>query len=114
MINLMSDKDIEKLKEAKQLLQDIRELDSNFSLSNIIQVDNNTKLIFSCSVMCKEEYIKETEEKLIDRLRLDCIVLPNNFKLEKAIQKESIKVDYKTETFYTNGEVIREVTTQYK
>lgn len=41
----ISDKDIERLEKVKQLLQDIKEIDSKFKLSNIINVNEDEEEI---------------------------------------------------------------------
>lgn len=89
-LELFTDKDIERLEKVKQLLQDIKELNIEFKLSNVI------------------------EAELTDKLQIHCVVLPMNTMLEKGIKRESNKVDFETITFYADGEVIREETTQYK
>ena len=43
----IADKDIERLEKVKQLLQDIKEIDSSFKLSNVIEADEDTTLIFN-------------------------------------------------------------------
>lgn len=112
-LELFTDKDVERLEKAKQLLQKIRKLNSGFKLSNIIEADKDTTLLFSCGLM-KGQDKKCIEAELTDKLQLHCVVLPVNTMLEKGIKRESNKVDYETITFYAEGEVIREETKQYK
>ena len=58
------DKDIERLEKVKQLLQDIKEIDSSFKLSNVIEADEDTILIFNCSAMLKKQYLIDMQEEL--------------------------------------------------
>lgn len=112
-LELFTDKDIERLEKVKQLLQDIKELDIGFKLSNVIEADKDTTLLFSCGLI-REQDKKRIEVELTDKLQIHCVVLPVNTMLEKGIKRESNKVDFETITFYADGEVIREETTQYK
>lgn len=112
-LELFTDKDIERLEKVKQLLQEIRKLNNGFKLSNIIEADKDTTLLFSCGLI-KEQDKKHIEEELTDKLQIHCVVLPFNTMLEKGIKRESNKVDFETITFYADGEVIREETKQYK
>ena len=112
-LEIFTDKDIERIEKVKQLLQDIKELDIELKPSNVIEADNDTILLFSCGLI-REEHKKRIEEELSTKLRMHCVVLPVNVMLEKGIKRENNKVDFETETFYADGELIREVTIQYK
>ena len=113
-LNLFTDKDVENLTKIKELLQEIKELNIGFDYSNIIEVDNNTTLIFTTNTLYKEMDLQRYEEILTNKLECNCVILRNGFELDKATKKENKKIDYETETFYADGEVVREVTTQYK
>lgn len=123
MASLISDKDIENLEkikqvlsEVKQILKQIRGMDNNFSLSNVIEADEDTILIFNCDFLLKKESIEEIQKELTNKLQHKCIVLNGNIKLDKAIGVDYAKgKDYTTETYYDGqGNVITEKTTQYK
>ena len=123
MASIISDKDAENLErmkqalsEIKQILKEIREIDNSFSLSNIIEADEDTILVFNCSAMIKKQYLNDIQEKLEKEFRHKCIVLNDCIKLDKAIRADYAKgKDYTTETYYDgNGNVISEKTIQYK
>ena len=123
MASLISDKDIENLEkikqvlsEVKQILKQIRGMDNNFSLSNVIEADEDTILIFNCDFLLKKESIEEIQKELTNKLQHKCIVLNCNIKLDKAIGVDYAKgKDYTTVTYYNNeGNPVREETTQYK
>lgn len=110
------DKDIERLEKVKQILKEIREIDNNFSLSNIIEADEDTILIFNCSAMFKKQYLNDMQKELEKEFGYKCIILNDCIKLDKAIRADYAKgKDYTTETYYDGqGNVITEKTTQYK
>lgn len=110
------DKDIERLEKVKQILKEIREMDDNFSLSNIIEVDEDTILIFNCSAMLKKEDLERYENILSDKFNNKCIILNNGLTLDKAIRADYAKGrDYTTTTYYDgSGNLVKEETTQYK
>lgn len=123
MASLISDKDIENLEkikqvlsEVKQILKEIRGMDNNFSLSNVIEADEDTILIFNRDFLLKKESIKEIQKELTNKLQHKCIVLNGNIKLDKAIRVDYAKgKDYTTVTYYDDeGNPIKEETTQYK
>ena len=123
MASLISDKDIENLEkikqvlsEVKQILKQIRGMDNNFSLSNVIEADEDTILIFNCDFLLKKESIEEIQKELTNKLQHKCIVLNGNIKLDKAIGVDYAKgKDYTTVTYYDDeGNPIKEETTQYK
>lgn len=112
----ISDKDIEKLEKVKKLLQDIKEIDSSFKLSNIIEANENTILIFDLKCLYTDKAIKDLEIYLSNKLNHKCIVLQNGLSLNKAIGIDYAKGrDYTTITYYNEeGNPIKEETTQYK
>lgn len=119
----ISDKDIEKLEkmkhvlsEVKQILKEIREIDNNFSLSNIIEVHKDTTLLFNLKCLYTDKAIKDLEIFLSNKLNHKCIVLENGLSLDKAIGIDYAKGrDYTTVTYYNEeGNPIKEETTQYK
>ena len=123
MASMISDKDAENLErmkqalsEIKQILKEIREIDNNFSLSNIIEADKDTILIFNCSAIFKKQYLNDMQKELEKEFGYKYIILNDCIKLDKAIRADYAKgKDYTTETYYDgNGNVISEKTIQYK
>lgn len=124
MASLISDKDIENierirqvLSKVKQTLQEIREIDENFSLSNVIEADEDTILVFRCNnILFKQEDLNRHEAILSDKLRHKCILLNEYITLDKAIGIDYAKGrDYTTVTYYNEeGNPVKEETTQYK
>ena len=112
----ISDKDIERLEKVKQLLQDIKEIDSSFKLSNVIEADKDTILLFNLKCLYTDKHIKDLEILLSNKLNHKCIVLENGLTLDKAIGVDYAKgIDYTTTTYYEmNGNPIKEETIQYK
>lgn len=120
----ISDKDIERLektkyllREIKQTLKEIREMDDNFSLSNIIETDEDTVLVFKLdSVLLKQEDINKCEDILSTKFNHKCILLNGSMTLDKAIGVDYAKGrDYTTVTYYNDeGNPVKEETTQYK
>lgn len=112
----IKDRDIERLEKVKQILKEIREIDNNFSLSNIIEADEDTILIFNCSAMFKKQYLNDMQKELEKEFGYKCIILNDCIKLDKAIRADYAKgKDYTTETYYDGqGNVITEKTTRYK
>lgn len=118
MESWISDNDIERLEKVRDILKEIKELDLDFGISNIIEADNNTILVFRCvNMMLKEKDLALEAQKLTDKLRCECVVVNDFMRLDKAL-KVGIDYakgrDYTTETFYSEGQVIKETTTQYK
>lgn len=113
-LELFTDKDVENFKEIKRLLQEIIELNNSFSLSNIIELNKKDILVFRADFLLNRKQMEFAQEDLEKRFGCKCIVLPSGLALDKVIQEESKKIGYETEIFYADGEVIREVTTQYK
>ena len=123
MASLISDNDIENLErikqalsEVKQILKEIREEDNNFSLSNVIEADEDTILIFNLKCLYTDKAIKDLEIFLSNKLNHKCIVLENGLSLDNAIGIDYEKGrDYTTVTYYNaEGNPIKEETTQYK
>lgn len=128
-LDLEADKAISKLEKIKQLLTDIKKLDNSFSLSNVLEINNDSVLVFNLPGLYKEEYIKRLEKKLEDKINCKCLIL-NHISLEKVINKNIFnsntneiknigidyadEKDYTTETYYIDNKVYKEVTTQYK
>ena len=112
----ISDKDLERLEKVKQLLQDIKEIDSSFKLSNVIEADKDTILLFNLKCLYTDKAIKDLEILLSNKLNHKCIVLENGLTLDKAIGVDYAKgIDYTTTTYYEmNGNPIKEETIQYK
>ena len=123
MASLISDKDIENLEkikqvlsEVKQILKEIKEIDNSFGLSNVIEADEDTVLIFNCESLYRKDYIEEMERKLTNIFQHKCIILNNGLTLDRAIGVDYAKGrDYTTITYYKeNGNPIKEETIQYK
>ncbi len=123
MASLISDKDIENLervkqvlREIKQALKEIREIDNNFSLSNVIEADEDTVFIFNCEALYKKYDIENMEIKLTNILKHKCVILSNGLTLDKAIGVDYAKGrDYTTTTYYDeSGNPVKEETIQYK
>ena len=120
----ISDRDIERLEktkcllnEVKQILEEIRSIESNFNLSNIIETNKDTVLVFNCNnTMYKQEDLKRHEEMLSNKFNHKYIILNGNITLDKAIGIDYAKGrDYTTVTYYNEkGNPIKEETTQYK
>lgn len=117
MASLISDIDIEKLEKVKDILKEIKELNIGFGLDNIIEVDKETTLVFTTENILKDCHIQEYADELTDRLQCKCIILHKGFKLDKAVNVGTDYAkgkDYTTESFYQDGQIIKEITTQYK
>lgn len=101
----INDEDIKKLEKIKQLLMDIKEIDNEFKISNVININDNTTLIFKCeSAMVKREHLKEMSEVLSKELNCKCVILDSKINLDKAIKRET-----KEDITYVDNEVyIRE------
>lgn len=112
----ISDKDIERLEKAKQLLQDIKDINSNFKLSNVIETNKDTILLFNLKCLYKDKAIKDLEIFLTNKLNHKCIVLQEGLSLDKVIGIDYAEgKDYTTVTYYNeNGNPIKEETIQYK
>lgn len=121
-LGLITDKDVENLekikqvlKEVKEILQEIKELDSCFKLSNVIQIEENDTLVFNYSGMLRKKDIDFIQQELEKRFGHKCIILDENITLDKVVGIDYAKGrDYVTETFYCDGNIIQEKTTQFK
>lgn len=117
----ISDKDIERLENAKyllkeivQTLQQIKEIDNNFSLSNVIEADKDTILIFNTNGLLKQEDLDRLELMLTNKLQHKCIVLQSNITLSTAMQEKECTsgIDSETTTYYdTDGNIVKEEST---
>ena len=112
----IKDRDIERLEKVKKLLQDIKEIDSSFKLSNVIEANENTMLIFNCVSLYRSQDLRDMEVMLTNKLQHKCIILNSGITLNKAIGIDYAKGrDYTTITYYNEeGNPIKEETTQYK
>lgn len=112
----ISDKDIERLEKAKQLLQDIKDINSNFKLSNVIETNKDTILLFNLKCLYTDKAIKDLEIFLTNKLNHKCIVLQEGLSLDKVIGIDYAEgKDYTTVTYcIENGNPIKEETIQYK
>ena len=90
-LNLEAEETTNKLEKIKQLLQDIQELDKDFSLSNVLEINNDSILIFNCKSMLRNDHIEDIERKLSQRLHVRCLVLDQFLKLDKAINNNYYK-----------------------
>ncbi len=116
-LDLEAEETIKKLEKIKRLLQDIGELDNNITLSNVLEIDKNSMLVFKTTAICKREAIDYAEKDLADKTGVKCIILPSNLELDKAIKlgiDYTEAKDYTTTQYFTDGELIREETIQYK
>lgn len=114
----IKDRDIERLEKVKKLLQDIKEIDSNFKLSNIINVNEDSVLIVTTDVMYCKKNIEFIENDLKNRIGIKCVLMPVGTEINKAINHGIDYAkgrDYTTITYYNEeGNPIKEETTQYK
>ena len=95
----------------------IKEIDNNFSLSNVIEADEDTILVFKLdSMLFKQEDLNKREDMLSTKFNHKCILLNGNMTLDKAIRADYAKGrDYTTTTYYDgSGNLVKEETTQYK
>lgn len=123
MASLISDKDIENLEkmqrmlnEIKQIIKEIKEIDGNFSLGNIIETDEDTKLVFNCKSVLKHADLRNIQQELEKIFGYKCVILDNRLTLDKAVRIDYAKGrDYTTTAYYDgNGNMIKEETVQYK
>lgn len=80
MASLISDKDIENLErikevlsEVKQILKEIREIDNKFGLSNVIEADEDTILIFNLECLYTDKAIEDLERYLSNKLIVNAL-----------------------------------------
>ena len=105
MASLISDNDIKRLEKVRDILKEIKELNLDFGISNIIETESNTTLVFKCDGLLKREDLEKEEIKLADKLRLDCLLLPCNIELDKAIKRKRVWIETET-NFFDDGEKI--------
>lgn len=111
-----TEKMIKQLEKIKELLKEIKDLNIGFDIKNIIEADNNTILLFNHGLMKKEDEERQ-ERELTDKLKTKCVLLPFGTKFEKAVHigvDYGEKRDYTTEVLYSEGQIVKEITTQYK
>lgn len=118
--------DIKKLEKVKQLLIDIKEIDNEFKISNIININDNSTLIFKSNSMLKIKSVEEIEERISRKLDCKCIILDPIFDFVTAIKKEEMhtdkeinynkrsKIDYTVETYFADNKPYKEVRKYYK
>ncbi len=95
----ISDKEIKKLEKVKKLLTEIKELDSEFSISNVLEIDKDTILVFRIKdTIFKQEFLDTISRELCDSLNVKCLVLPQYILLEKALNKRKYLYDNITRT----------------
>lgn len=114
MASLISDNDIKRLEKVRDILKEIKELNLDFGISNIIETESNTTLVFKCNGLLKKEDLEKEEIKLVDKLRLDCLLLPCNIELDKAIKRKRVMLDCETMTIFDNDKLVKSITRQYK
>ena len=88
MASWISDNDIERLEKVRDILKEIKDLNLGFGISNIIETQSDTILVFNFDGLVRREWLQEEERRLTNKLKLDCLVLPCNMKIDKAINKE--------------------------
>lgn len=117
-IDLFSDKDIEILKEIKEIIKEIKDIDSSFSLSNIINVDEDSILVVSTNQSYSKHNIDFIEEDLKNRIGIRCVLIPEGTNIEKVINiraNHEQEKDYETTNFYDErGNIVKEESTYYK
>lgn len=119
----IDDEDIKKLEKVKQLLIEIKEIDNEFKISNVINIDDNTTLILKNKGILRTIDVEGIEEKLSKKLNCRCVILNPIFNLETAIKKEIDKkincnekneVDYVVETYFEDNKPYKEIRKYYK
>lgn len=116
-IDLFSDKDIERLENIKQLIKEIKEIDKNFSLNNVINTDEDSILIVTTNKNYCKHHIDFIEKDLKNRTGLKCVLIPEGTKIDKAINIGmdcGQEKDYTTICEYQAGVLVKEETTQCK
>ena len=114
MASWISDTDIERLEKVRDILKEIKELDLDFGLSNIIETESNSTLVFRIDGLVKRDWLEEEERKLTNKLQLDCLILPCNMELDKAIKRKRVMLDCETMTIFDNEKLVKSITRQYK
>lgn len=116
-IDILDDEARNKLQKIKNLLMEIKEIDNGFSLNNVLEVDEDTVLIISTDLSYKKKNIDFIEKDLKKRIGIKCVLIPRGIRIEKAIKNKinyEKRVEYITETSYTDGQVVNETMIQYK
>lgn len=114
-LDLEADETIEKLQKIKQLLKDIKEINNNIVLSNAVNINRDSILIFKSDYMLKEKDNLEKVRRLMNKFECKCVLLDRNIQLDKVLNcRTSKEVDYITTINYEDGQVINEKTVQYK
>ena len=112
------DDTINKLEKIKDLMKEIKEMDKGFSISNVINVGNDSILIVTTDMCYCKKTIETIENDLENRIGVRCTVSPRGTEISKAIDFGTDYAkgrDYTTVTYYNNeGNPVREETTQYK
>lgn len=114
MASWISDNDIKRLEKVRDILKEIKELDLDFGISNIIETESNSTLVFKMDGLVKRDWLEEEERKLTNKLKLDCLILPCNMELDKAIKRKRVMIDCETTTIFDNEKVVKAITKQYK
>lgn len=83
--NLEAEETIKKLEKIKQLLQDIKELDIDFKISNVLEINNDSTLLFYCKRMVLGDSLEKIEKMLSQKFNAKCVVLNGGIELDKAI-----------------------------
>ena len=116
-IDILDDEARNKLQKIKNLLMEIKEIDNGFSLNNVLEVDEDTVLIISTDLSYNKKNIDFIEKDLKKRIGIKCVLIPRGIRIKKK-KKNKInyekRVDYITETSYTDGQVVNETMIQYK
>lgn len=118
-LGLFTDKDVENLNKLKEIIKEIKELDSNFSISNILNINEESILIITTKQNYCKHNINFIEEDLQRRIGVRCVLTSKGTKVEKAInikkRDNKQEKDYETITFYDErGNIIKEESTYYK
>lgn len=117
-LELFTDKDVENLNKLKEIMKEIKEIDNSFSISNVLDINEESILI----VTTKQSYCKRNidliEEDLQRRIGVRCVLIPEETKIEKAInikKDNNQEKDYETIISYDEkGNVVKEESTYYK
>lgn len=115
---LFTDKDVENLNKLKEIIKEIKEIDSNFSISNILETNKESILIITTEQNYISDHINFIEEYLQRRIGVRCVLLPKGTKIDKAInikKDNNQEKDYETIISYNDkGNVVKEESTYYK
>lgn len=125
-LDLEAEETINKLEKIKQILEDIKELDSNFNISNVIETNEDSILVFNADFCTTENQMKYVSKQLERIYGYKCIILPKGLKLDKAIDISKERndfiygydygqaKDYTVINYYADEELIKTETIQYK